>query len=298
MPCSQPSSMPSMRFELRWTSSVRSRHTRGRTMPGSCPHRGAHRRRSRRRSRLRGLDVHRAARIAATAHGGQVVVSEATAALVDRLLPDDHELEDLGKHRLKDLADAETIFQVHAPGIAERFPPLKTLERTAHNLPVQVTSFVGREEEIQEAIRMLQSARILTLLGPGGTGKSRLALQIAAECAEHFPDGTFFVPLAPVTDPNLVPSTILGALGVPASTRSRSPREHLLDFFTDRSSLLLLDNFEQIIDGGEVVSELVRRSPDRECSSPRGSRCGSPESRRCRFGRSRSTRVTPRPLLR
>jgi len=208
-----------------------------------------------------GLDVHRAARIASTGHGGQIVVSDATAALVGQLLPEGSSLRDLGKHRLKDLTEREAIFQVVIDGLSDEFAPLKTLERVAHNLPVQVTSFVGREDELAEAMHLLEGTRILSLLGPGGTGKTRLALQIAAESAESYPDGTFFVPLAPITDPDLIPSTILSALGVPASTRSQSPQEHLVEVFSERSALLVLDNFEQLVAGGEVVAALVRCSP-------------------------------------
>jgi len=208
-----------------------------------------------------GLDVHRAARIASTGHGGQIVVSDATATLVGQLLPEGTSLRDLGKHLLKDLTERETIFQVVIAGLSDQFAPLKTLDRVAHNLPVQVTSFVGREAELAEALRLLEGTRILSLLGPGGTGKTRLALQIAAEASENYPDGTFFVPLAPITDPDLIPSTILSALGVPASTRSQSPQEHLVEVFSQRSALLVLDNFDQLIEGGEVVAALIRCSP-------------------------------------
>jgi predicted ATPase/class 3 adenylate cyclase len=208
-----------------------------------------------------GLDVHRAARIAATGHGGQIVVSDATATLVGQLLPEDASLRDLGKHLLKDLTEREAIFQIVIDNLSDQFPPLKTLDRVAHNLPVQMTSFVGRENELAEAMRLLEGTRILSLLGPGGTGKTRLALQIAAESSENYPDGTFFVPLAPITDPDLIPSTILSALGVPASTKSQSPQEHLVEVFSQRSALLVLDNFEQLVDGGEVVAALVKSSP-------------------------------------
>lgn len=209
-----------------------------------------------------GLDVHRAARIAATGHGGQIVVSEATALLVEQSLPDGVRLRDLGKHRLKDLSEREAIFQVVIEGVSDEFPPIRTLERIAHNLPVQVTSFVGREDEIATAVGLLEKSHILTLLGPGGTGKTRLALQIAAECADRFEDGTYFVPLAAADDPDLVPSEILSALGVPASTRRHSPREHLVDFFASRCALIVLDNMEQVVAAGGVVSDLVRSSPE------------------------------------
>lgn len=207
-----------------------------------------------------GIDVHRAARIASAGHGGQVLLSEATATLVERLLDPGLSLRDLGKHRLKDLADREAIFQLVIPGLSDHFPFLNSLERVAHNLPLQVTSFVGRETEMREALRLLEQTRLLTMLGLGGTGKTRLALQVAAEAAEQFEGGAYFVSLASIDDPGLVPSAILSTLGVAASTRSQSPREHLIDFFSTRSALLVLDNFEQILDASDVVAELIRCS--------------------------------------
>lgn len=208
-----------------------------------------------------GIDVHRAARVAATGHGGQIVMSEATAPLVERMLPEGTELVDLGKHRLKDLSQAETLFQVSVAGLETAFPPLKTLERVSHNLPVQVTSFVGREREIAEALRLLDGTRILTLLGPGGTGKTRLALQVAAEASDRFTDGVYFVALAEVSDPGLIPSTILDALGAAPAGGTRSPAERLHGLLAARSVLLVLDNFEHLVEAAGVVSELARSSP-------------------------------------
>lgn len=208
-----------------------------------------------------GIDVHRAARVSAAAHGGQILVSEATASLVERALPDGADLLDLGKHRLKDLGEAETLFQVSVRGLREVFPALHTLELVNHNLPVQVTSFVGRTEEIAAAVRLVAGSRIVTLLGPGGTGKSRLALQVAAEVAEGFGDGVFFVSLASVTDPELIPSAILGSIGVSASSGRRSPAEHVLTFLQDKEVLLVLDNFEHLVSGAGIVGDIARSSP-------------------------------------
>ena len=208
-----------------------------------------------------GIDVHRAARVAASGHGGQIVLSEATAPLVERMLPDGTELVDLGKHRLKDLSEAETLFQVSVAGIETAFPPLNTLERVTHNLPVQVTSFVGREREIAEAIRLLEGTRILTLLGPGGTGKTRLALQVAAEASDRFRDGVYFVGLAEIADPGLIPSTVLDALGVAPAGGTRPPGERLNGLLATRSVLLVLDNFEHLVEAAGVVSALARSSP-------------------------------------
>lgn len=209
-----------------------------------------------------GIDVHRAARVAATGHGGQIVISEATAALVERLLPDGAELVDLGKHRLKDLGEAETLFQVSVPGLPAQFPPLATLERVSHNLPVQVTSFVGRDDEIAAALGLLERSRIVTLLGPGGTGKTRLSLQVAAEASDRYRDGVYFVALATVGDPELVPSAILGALGIPAASGKKTPREHLLDFLAGKRILLVLDNFEHLLAAAPLVGDLARVSSE------------------------------------
>ena len=208
-----------------------------------------------------GIDVHRAARVAAVGHGGQIVLSEATAPLVEWSLPEGTELVDLGKHRLKDLAGAETLFQVSIAGLPAAFGPLNTLERVSHNLPVQVTSFIGREREIATALALLETTRILTLLGPGGTGKTRLALQIAAEAADRFPDGAYFVALAEVAEPGLIPSTILGALGAAPAAGTRSPEQRLGEMLANRSVLLVLDNFEHLIDAAGVVANLARSSP-------------------------------------
>ncbi len=206
-----------------------------------------------------GIDVHRAARVASSAHGGQIVLSEATAPLAERHLPPGCELADLGKHRLKDLSDAETLFQVLVPGMQRAFPPLHTLDLVHHNLPVQVTSFVGRSREIAEARRLLATSRILTLLGPGGTGKTRLALQVAAEVSADFADGVFFVSLAEVADHRLIASTVLDSLGTAPGAGEPGPRlERLL---AQKSVLLVMDNFEHLIDGATIVSDVVRASP-------------------------------------
>jgi len=208
-----------------------------------------------------GLDVHRAARIASAAHGGQVVLSEATALLVDRALPEGVTMRDLGKHRLKDLLEQEALHQVVIPGVSEDHPPLRTLDAVPNNLPVQVTTFVGREDDLAAALEHLRSRRIVTLLGPGGTGKTRLSLQVAAESADDFPDGVYFVPLASVEDPDLVPSSILTSLGVSVASRAVLPEEQLMLFLADKSVLLVLDNFEQLVDAAGIVSAMAARSP-------------------------------------
>jgi len=152
-----------------------------------------------------GIDLHRAARIAAAGHGGQILISETTRALVQDDLPADTLLRDLGEHRLKDLARAERLFQVTIADLPNTFPPLKTLDALPHNLPIQLTSFIGRENEIAEIRQLLASSRLLALVGPGGSGKTRLAIQTAAETVEEFRDGVWLVELAPLTDPVMLP---------------------------------------------------------------------------------------------
>jgi predicted ATPase/class 3 adenylate cyclase len=207
-----------------------------------------------------GLDVHRAARIADAAHGGQTVLSEPTAILVERDLPSTLTLHDLGKHRLKDLSEPESIFELVGAGREESFPHLRTLDAIPNNLPMQVTSFVGREKELAEALRLLERTRILTLTGPGGTGKTRLALQVAAEVGDEFADGVFFVELASVSDVDVVPSQILSSIGMQAAARDDSPAHSLAEHLRARSLLLILDNFEQVLEAAPLVADLVRAS--------------------------------------
>ena len=183
-----------------------------------------------------GSDVHRAARIAAAGHGRQVLVSAATAALVD------DELRDLGEHRLKDLSAPERLWQL---GEGE-FPRLNTLQQT--NLPVPATAFLGRDQELVEVRELLTAngTRLLTLTGPGGTGKTRLALQAAAESAESFPDGIWWVPLAPLRDPELVLPTVAAALETKEEA-DRSVEDALRTALFGRRALLLLDNAEHLL---------------------------------------------------
>jgi len=206
-----------------------------------------------------GLDVHRAARVSSAAHGDQVLLSESTMALVEHGLPPGLALMDMGRHRLKDLARPEHLFQLRIEGLRNDFPALRTLESTPNNLPIQLTSFVGRDDQVREAKRLLDRSRLLTLTGPGGTGKTRLSLQIAAEMLDQFPDGVYFVPLAAVQDPALVPSIIAQALAIPI-TGSQRPMDGLLDYLKDRRTLLVLDNFEQLTAAAPVATELLQAS--------------------------------------
>ncbi len=183
-----------------------------------------------------GHDVHRAARIAAAGHGGQVLVSASTASLVEA------ELTDLGEHRFKDLGAAERVFQLDGGD----FPALRSLYRT--NLPVPATPFLGRERELQEVAELFSAAdtRLVTLTGPGGVGKTRLALQAVAEAAEAFPGGIWWVPLASLRDPGLVLSAVALALGVPEQA-GRGLEETLGDVLSAGSAVLLLDNLEHLL---------------------------------------------------
>jgi predicted ATPase/class 3 adenylate cyclase len=189
-----------------------------------------------------GVDVHRAARIAAAGHGGQVLVSASAAALVGT-----GGLCDLGEHRLKDLSAPERIYQLGGGD----FPPLKSLYRT--NLPVPATPFLGREHELAQVLGLLESARLLTLTGPGGTGKTRLGLQAAAEASERYPDGVFWVPLAPLRDPDLVIESVGQALGA---------ADGLDAHVSDKSLLLLLDNFEHVVEAADGLAELLAVCPN------------------------------------
>jgi len=209
-----------------------------------------------------GLDVHHAARVAAAAHGGQVVISDATHALVESSLPAGLSLRDLGLHRLKDLARPEKLYQLVVEGAPDMFPALRTLDSTPNNLPTQLTSFVGREDLVAEAKGLLHGTRLLTLTGPGGIGKTRLSLQIAAEVVQSFPDGVFFVPFAAVRDPGLMPSVIAQSLGVVVAG-NRAPLDVLIEYLRDKKMLLVLDNLEQLLpDGAPFVAELLQASPN------------------------------------
>jgi predicted ATPase/class 3 adenylate cyclase len=208
---------------------------------------------------LVGLDINRAARIAGVAHGGQALVSEATRVLAGSALPDGLGFRDLGAHRLKDLRDPARIHQLEIPGLRADFPPLRSLDAHPNNLPTQLTSFVGRETELAEARALLAANRLVTLTGPGGTGKTRLSLQVAASAADDFPDGLFFVALETVRDPELVASRIAGAIGL--AETSRPARDMLVEWLGSRKVLFVLDNFEQVLGAGPIVTDLLRAAP-------------------------------------
>ena len=208
-----------------------------------------------------GLDVHQAARIAGAAHGGQVLISDTTRGLVEGKLKPGLSLRDLGAHRLKDLAQAERLYQLVIEGLQETFPALRTLDATNNNLPTQMTSFVGRTADVAKGKRLLEGTRILTLTGPGGIGKTRLSLQVAAEAVQQFPAGVYFVPLSAVRDPELVASAVAQVLGVPV-TGARTPIEGVVDHLHDKDILLVLDNFEQLLPAGAATAtQLLHAGP-------------------------------------
>ena len=207
-----------------------------------------------------GLDVHRASRIAAAGHGGQVIVSESTRTLAEGALPPGTQLRELGAHRLKDLANPERLFQLDIMGLPVEFPALRSLDARANNLPIQLTSFVGREAEIAAVGELLDHARLVTLTGPGGAGKTRLALQVAAERLMQHSDGVFFVELAPITETAMVPSAIAVTLRLREAT-DRPILDTVTDALRDRDMLLVLDNFEQLQDAAPAVATILAAAP-------------------------------------
>jgi class 3 adenylate cyclase len=214
-------------------------------------------------SGLVGLDVHRAARVAAVGYGGQVLLSETAAALVLDWIPALAGLKDLGVHRLKDLGRPEHIFQLQVPGLQAEFPPLRSLGNPAllNNLPAQLSTFVGRDRELADVRALVESSRLVTLTGAGGCGKTRLSLQVAAELLDGTGDGVWLVELAAVSDPDAVPSAICGALGI-APRPGRAALEALLDALGPQDLLIVLDNCEHLIDAcAKTADALVRRCP-------------------------------------
>jgi predicted ATPase/class 3 adenylate cyclase len=209
-----------------------------------------------------GFTLSRVARILAAGHGDQILLSRVTEELVNDQLPAGVTLRDLGAHQLKDLSRPEYIFQTLAPDLPDRFPPLKTLERRASNLPAQMTPLIGRVQEAAAACALLRrpDVRLLNLIGPGGTGKTRLGLQVASDMLDEFESGIYFVGLTPISVPALVASTIAQTLGLKEGN-SQPVVEGLKDFLRDKHLLLLLDNFEQVVDAAPLLAELLAAAP-------------------------------------
>jgi predicted ATPase len=210
-----------------------------------------------------GLDVHRAARVGAIAHGGQVLLSETAAALARDALPPGASLTDLGVHQLKDLGRPERIFQLEAPGLPAGFPPLRSLGNPAllNNLPAQLSAFIGRDQEMSDVRALVGASRLVTLTGAGGSGKTRLALQVAAELLDGSGDGVWLVELAAVTDGEAVPAAICEAIGI-GGPPGRAVLDGLLDALAFQSVLIVLDNCEHLIDACAKTAEaILRRCP-------------------------------------
>lgn len=207
--------------------------------------------------------VNRAARIMAAGHGGQVLFSGAAAALIERQLPPGTALRDLGRHRLKDLTLPEHLFQLVHPDLPSEYPPPVTLDSRPHNLPLQTTEFFGRESEISTIVAMLRSpsTKLVTVVGPGGAGKTRLALQVAGEMVESFRGGVFFVDLSTEREPVAAFEAVVRSLDL-ATTRDRDPLQTLKARLRDQEMLLVLDNLEQVTSVGLGISELLAYCPE------------------------------------
>jgi predicted ATPase/class 3 adenylate cyclase len=210
-----------------------------------------------------GSAVNRSARLRGLGYGGQSLISLTTKELVQDNLPEGVSLEDLGSHSLKGLARPENIFQLLIPGLPQEYPPLITLENLPNNLPAQTTQFIGRVEELAKINEIIKKPeiRLLTLTGPGGTGKTRLSQEAAGEMLEDYPDGIYFIPLAPISDPDLVPTSIARTIGV-REGGGLPPLENLKAYLRDKHMLLILDNFEQVMDAASATSELLLASPN------------------------------------
>ena len=200
----------------------------------------------------------RVQRVESVAYGGQILLSNTSAELVRIELPQDIRLLDLKEHRLKGLLNPERLWQVAAPDLPQDFPPLLSLNAIPNNLPLQLTSFVGREKEQQELKELLEKTRLLSLTGSGGAGKTRLSLQIAADLIDEFPDGVWFVELAPLTDATLIPQTIASILGL-REEAGRPAMSMLSDYLRAKTTLLILDNCEHLIDACAKFADTILR---------------------------------------
>ncbi len=205
-----------------------------------------------------GPPVNRVARLMAVGSGGQILLSSATAAMLRSSLSPGLTLSSLGTHRLKDLRDPEEIFQVSAKGLPGEFPPIKALDSYRHNLPIQLSSFIGRDTEVKELVGLVPGSRLLTLTGPGGCGKTRLALQVAGELVDRFSDGAWFVDLAPISDPYLLPLEIAAVFGVKEEVAENLP-DLIAEAVGHRPRLLILDNCEHLVAAcAALVARLLR----------------------------------------
>ncbi|MGW8226580.1 MAG: ATP-binding protein, partial [Anaerolineales bacterium] len=200
--------------------------------------------------------LNRVARVMSAAHGGQILLSKESASLCERMLPAGIELVDRGQHRLKGMEWPEHLYQVAGSGLEKRFPPLNTLDSRLNNLPIQLTSFLGREKEITQIRRRMKENRLVTLTGPGGVGKTRLSLEIASRAIEDFPNGVWFVELALVKDPGLIPQTVAKAIGL-QSKQNQSTLEFLLAHLEGKQVLIVLDNCEHMVEDCASFAEIL-----------------------------------------
>ncbi|HXM72686.1 MAG TPA: adenylate/guanylate cyclase domain-containing protein, partial [Candidatus Dormibacteraeota bacterium] len=206
-----------------------------------------------------GWEISRAARIAAAGHGGQVLVSDTTESLVRDGLAPGLSLRELGEHRFKDLVRPQRVFQLVIDGLPDSFPPLRSLDATPNSLPTQTTTFIGRQRELAKAADLLKTTRLLTLTGPGGSGKTRLALHLAADVLDRYPDGVWLVELAPVTDPTGVAPAVAGAVHI-GEQPGRPVVETIIAGLRKRQLLLLLDNCEHLIAACAQLADVLLRA--------------------------------------
>lgn len=200
-------------------------------------------------------------RIMSAAHGGQILLSNTTAEMVRNGLPAEVYLVDMQEHRLKGLLNPQHLWQVKAEGLQSKFSPLESLNSIPNNLPAQLTDFIGRQQAIAGVIAQLEGSRMVSLTGPGGTGKTRLSLQVGAEVMADFPDGVWLVELAPVSDTHLVPQALISAFGV-QEQGGHSIREVLIDYVKSRRMLIILDNCEHLVQTcAELAAEMLRAGP-------------------------------------
>jgi predicted ATPase/class 3 adenylate cyclase len=207
-----------------------------------------------------GPTVNRAARLRAIAHGGQTVLSRSTWELVQDRLPDGVTIRDMGEHGLKDLTRPEHVYQLCVAGLPDDFPALKSLDSVPNNLPIQLTDFVGRQTELADAKRLLAQTRLLTILASGGSGKTRLAIQVAADINTEFPDGVFFISLAEISSSRDIVQAVAESLGLALSS-DEDVKTQLLTYLTNKCQLLVFDNFEHVMDGASIVTDVLQAAP-------------------------------------
>ena len=202
------------------------------------------------------LAMSRVQRLTSAAHGGQVLLSNAAQELIRDDLPKNVSLRDMGEHRLKDLIRSEHIYQLVIPDLPVEFPPIKTLDAYRHNLPTQLTSFIGREKEMAEIKQAVANHRLVTLTGSGGTGKTRLSLQVAADLLDQFPNGIWFVELAAISNPELIPQTILSAFKI-GDQPGLTSLQLLTNYLQEKELLLILDNCEHLIEATASLAKTL-----------------------------------------